>query len=472
MKFKKLLSLSAISLTTLTPLATLSCNLYEDIDGDTYIQLRDSEQKVLIIDDKITKINNSALIFKHQLEEFKSNNITDLPENLFHFNDIALKNLKTVTANSITSIGDNTFANLTGLVTVNAPKATKIGEGAFKNARKLTTLNLGVLTTINKESFSDTTSLKTLPQFAASITTLPQSVFDGCGIESFNNSNIIKVEKSAFYNSSIKTLTLKNVQEIGENALAASNLEKIEISPNAKLHPLVFGSKLKSMPSKMFDANGFLVYNETLYGFDLAKYKTANPNATEIVLPDNVKTISSKVFEKKNTGDFKTIKANHVTTVSANAFSSNSTIESIILPQAIKVETEAFAKISKLKVLTLNANCEFDITPFGKTSLPQGLFNQQGLLIVNSTLFSVKLDEAALTTDTLTLPDSITKIHSYAFGDKIKKITTLSANSVTYVAAKAFSGNKSITKATFAPNVQIDEHAYDSSALVKKTEKK
>ena len=123
----------------------------------------------------------------------------DVPNPAFrHFS-----NLKTVSAEKLTSIGVNSFSTCKSLISVDFPAAIKIDGNAFRNCTSLTSvsfpvaestgwaafsgctsltsMSFPVATTIATQSFDDCNSLTEIPiTFFPAVTTINFSAFSGC----------------------------------------------------------------------------------------------------------------------------------------------------------------------------------------------------------------------------------------------------------------------------------------------------
>ena len=141
---------------------------------------------------------------------------------------------KIVIPNSLTIIGNYTFADLKVLTSVTIPNSvTSIGECAFRYCGNLTTVSLGnSVTSIGKGAFEQCEKLTSI-DIPNSMTTIGQGAFMKCGITSVNIPNsVTNIEDEAFsccwYLPSIDIPN--SVQTIGHKAFFyCPNLTSVKI---------------------------------------------------------------------------------------------------------------------------------------------------------------------------------------------------------------------------------------------------
>lgn len=115
-----------------------------------------------------------------------------------------------------TSIGENSFANMSSLKEVKFGSGTgaqKLGDGAFKNATSLLKVTFSKnLTSIGQSSFLNNSSLQELDLTQTSIKTIGENAFEGCvSLSSFAlPSSITSIPKELFKGcSSLVSITYK-----------------------------------------------------------------------------------------------------------------------------------------------------------------------------------------------------------------------------------------------------------------------
>ncbi|AIA29507.1 lipoprotein [Mycoplasmopsis californica] len=300
-KFRKLFILGTL-MSISAPLALSACSLDQTIENDTYVQFRSHSKTELNIPDHVTKIIPSALFLKHKLQKISAKNIFEIPAELFNYaTKGATSGLKSVNFPSVQKVEKETFKGLLNLEEVIMPNVVEVEQGAFENTPKLKNLQLGTLTKIADNAFRKTKSLIDTPKFASSITQLPKGIFSESAIKSFKNENITTIGESAFEKSEIEEINLPNVVKVDKGAFAALKLKKINISSNAKIHSEAFGSKSSQAPKELFNNEGLLVFQDTLFLIDLDKAKnliTSKDKIVTLTLPENIKSINTFAFKQ------------------------------------------------------------------------------------------------------------------------------------------------------------------------------
>ncbi len=217
------------------------------------------------------------------------NSVTSIGSEAFYY----CRGLTSVTIpNSVTSIGSEAFYYCRGLTSVTIPNSvTSIGESAFSSCSGLTSVTIGSsVTSIGSYAFSGCSGLTsvTIPN---SVTSIGSSAFYYCsGLTSVTiGSSVTSIGSSAFYGcSGLTSVTIgSSVTSIGNYAFYdCSGLEKV-IVPNFDI---------KKWCSIEFGDNGA---NPLQYAHHL--YSDENTEITELVIPDDMTSISQYAFYGWNT---------------------------------------------------------------------------------------------------------------------------------------------------------------------------
>ncbi len=243
---------------------------------------------------------------------------------------------------SVTTIGDNAFAN-TKLTSIYIPGSVKtIGNGAFYGCRSLTSANIPSSITY-LTGFNYCTSLTSI-NIPDSVKTIGNDAFYGCeNLTSITIPNSVTIiGDSAFYGcSKITSINIPNhVTTIGNSAFSGcSKITSINI-PNSVI--TIGDSAFGSTNIRSITIPDSVTY---LSGFNDCK------NLTSINIPDYVATIGNDAFA--NTKITSITIPNLVTTIGNNAFGSTN-ITSINIPNSVTtIGHHAFWNCTKLMISTM-----------------------------------------------------------------------------------------------------------------------
>ena len=189
----------------------------------------------IVIPNTITKIEEGTFDNCSTLKK------VSLPESLLSIGDGAFYGCSSLTniniPNSVTSIGNIAFYNCSSLTNIEIPNGvTRIGPSAFYNCRSLTNIKIpNGVTSIGESAFEDCDSLKNIA-IPSSVTSIGSSAFKGCssllGIEISNNVTTIENSTFAYCNSLTNVEIPNSVTSIGPSAFEwCSSLTNI-IIPN------------------------------------------------------------------------------------------------------------------------------------------------------------------------------------------------------------------------------------------------
>ena len=247
---------------------------------------------------------------------------------------------------SVTSIGNNTFYNCSGLTAVTIPNSvTSIGEGAFHNCSDLTSITIpNSVTKIGSSAFSgcsDLTSV-TIPN---SVTTISNSVFSSCSsLTSVTIPNTVTtISNSAFYNCTrLISVTIPNSVTTIEN--------------------WAFGNCIGLTSITIPNSVTFI----GLYAFNGCS------SLTSVTIPNSVTTISINAFFGCSSLTSVTI-PNSVNSIWDSAFNGCSSLTSVTIPNSVNfIGNSAFADCSKLEeVYCLAEKVPYTITDAFEKSYPE-----------------------------------------------------------------------------------------------------
>ena len=255
------------------------------------------------------------------------------------------------------AICSNAFYECTNLKTITIPNSvTSIGEKAFYNCKLITEINIPAGNTyIGPETFYGCASLKkiTIP---ASVSTLGVSAFQDCkSLETvtFEKDSLLWGIPNKVFSGceKLKSINIpKNVAFIGDNK-AVSNLDGT-FSGCKALTNITFeeGSVLTQIGNHAFDACGKLTsitLPATLKEIGVQAFRIAG--LTEIVIPEGVTRIHAQTFTY--CGSLKKVTfGSKLNTIESKAFQGCVALNNVILPESLKlIELGAFSGCSALK---------------------------------------------------------------------------------------------------------------------------
>ena len=346
-------------------------------------------------------------------------------------------NSSTVTIpNSVTSIGENAFRDCKILTSITIPSSvTNIGNtynyGAFDGCDSIETLTYN--TNAIGSNFSNKKLLKNI-NIGDAVTSIGGHAFGNCSsLTSITIPNsVTSIGNRAFeYCSGLTSVTIPNsVTSIGESAFSdCYSLTSITI-PNS----------VTSIGNRAFG------YCSSL---------------TSVTIPNSVTNIGEYAFEHCESLKSITL-PNSITSIGNGAFSRCSSLTSIEIPNSVtSIGNEAFSSFdihSNLKSVTIPNS----VTSIGESAFayvknivysgtaegsPWGALTVNG--VVDGDFVYADAEKTRLTAyvgngSTATIPNSVTNISYFAFGDNYGLKTITVPNSVTSIGDRAFNYIKNI----------------------------
>ncbi len=265
-----------------------------------------------------------------------------------------------------TSIGKGAFEGCTNLTSISGSAVTNIEAEAFKDCSSLATVSMSSVLTIGERAFSGCSSLNTLKVSKA--TSIGSNAFENSGITTFTSSKLTTIGDNAFTGTPIKSITLSTVTTIGENAFAyCNNLTNITLTDN-----------VTSLGDSAF-ANCENLASVTLTGVTtIGNSIFRNCTALTTITADSLNTIGDYTFYGCSSLESLSLPA--LNTVGNYSFAETG-IETLSLPSAIVLGTNAFGNCSALKSISLASITDFVSDAFN------GSKNVETLSLTKATTF-------------------------------------------------------------------------------------
>ncbi len=373
-------------------------------------------------------------------------NLPTTTTNIGSFAFSGCEQLETINLSNITTIGTQAFANtlkLTKLNFADNPKINKIGNSAFASSGLNGQLDLSTATNlyeIGSYAFSGTGLTEVV--LPSNLTSLGAGVFQDCtqlstvGLDKTQ----VKIIKPSTFQGCIE---LKNVSfpnkllSIGDNAFNnAKGLQKLDLS-NTDINTFgnnsfqdTTGLKTVDLPNKdtltVIGSGAFLNSGITRLA------KKSAPAGETITLPATVGKLGNGTFANSQikSFDMSAVTSTTLTTLPADFFNNATKLETVKLPNAIKVIGEnAFKNATDLKTVTTPNQTTSRATVEKKVQFGSNLITIGNNAFSNSGITEVALLNSGLTEigtnvfsnvsqlKTVALPSGLKTIKNGAFND-------------------------------------------------------
>lgn len=383
----------------------------------------------------------------------------------------------------------------TALQSVILPDGTyPLEDNAFADCTQLTRVGLSANTQLELQSTSPFTGCTAFTSYSAASNVY--SIFDGI-LYDREATTVISVP------TGLTNVTLKaSATSIGSGAFAdVANMQSVDLSnitsfdgyafANSGITEITLPASMTVLPEgAFFGCEKLQTVNGTEQLVEVGKQAFYNCKALSNVNLANATSIGDGAFQQSG---IRNITAPLAENIGAHAFEGSSLVN-VVLPASKQLGYRAFAAISALKSVELGGITQMDSNVFAESANIETAVFGEGTKRIGDYAFFSK-NGTALTT--ITLPNSVEKIGSYAFvyadniesinlsgveriGDyafmmsamyrqdgslvKLSKLTSVDLSNVTYIGTGAFAYTN-ITEANLAKAEVVEYGAFSTSEL-------
>ena len=317
-----------------------------------------STKIVNILIENATKKGYQELVDLVKYKIGKQNNNVIIDGDTLVKGPIIVKNY--VIPDSVKTIGDEAFKDLTDLISVTIPDSvTSIGKDAFEGCSSLTSITIpDSVTSIGDSAFGNCSSLTsiTIPD---SVTSIGNYAFSGCtSLTSITiPDSVTSIGVWAFWGcTSLTSITIPDrVKEIGWSAFSdCTSLTSITIPDSVTS---IGGSAFEgcaSLTSINVSSNNksFCIIDGALYNKKQSRLLVVPRTKANITIPNSVKIIEKCAFEDCSSLTSITL-PDSVTSIGYCAFKGCTSLKSITIPKSVReIREEAFYGCNALKKIT------------------------------------------------------------------------------------------------------------------------
>lgn len=294
----------------------------------------------------------------------------------------------------------------------------------------------------------DKTTLLLVPAARTSGFSMPDTVTAIADIAFADNQNLDNIADKMLSYKDGTTVSLANIDTIGAYAFARTSLKRVELPANiANLGAGAF--KNSDLAEMTFEAGSALdeIAAETFRGTDIE----------EIELPETVESLGAYAFAESKLRSF----AFGGESVGDSAFADCRYLETADLGNSRAVGSFVFRNCAILNEVKLQATEMGEGVFMNANALEKVVFAEGTTEIGAYAFYS---DGLRKTLKTVVLPDTVTKIETYAFVN-CTALVQINLSNVTEIGAYAFAGCESLATADLSKATSIGDYAFALTAL-------
>jgi len=328
---------------------------------------------------------------------------------------------------------------------------TSIGKFAFYNFTKVVSVTVpSTITKVSSYIFAEAHALKsvTLPD---AVTSLPYAAFASCyNLESFTANGLTMLGDYSLSSTKLKSFRINSkLTSISNTAFFQSSIEEFIVDSDNTVYSAVDGVLYKDHGKTLFlypcnkADESFIIPSEVT---NLAESSFLDAKLKKVIIPDSVESMGYFVFSRsaltdvkfgkglkeisyecfENCYDLKNIDfGSGVESIANRAFCTCTSLETLVLPENIKeISSASFGECTSLKSVSVSS---LEVIPYQAFMSCYALTDIQinNVKSINRAAFAY-----CRSIDSITLPESVTYVHPYAFyrsdGNKTK-ITCLNS---------------------------------------------
>ena len=396
--------------------------------GDNVFQ-NQTNLKQIILPNSVTEIGNASFAGCSGLTSFNTNKVIDIGTGAFS----GCTKISNLTIPKDATLGQSAFEGCTALTELSTNKLSSIGTGAFANCTGLKTLNLGDnLTSIGPRAFADCTNLTVLN--TNNVESIGNNAFEGCSnLAQLNfDNNLTNIGNNAFQDcDALSNVTITNTDmRLGQEVFKGDNVDL-----SVPLEVVNTGCFSGTKGEGITDVH-IIIVKET----KLADRALENCIWKKIILPEGTTSIGNYSLSECNNITSFTIPST-VKNIGSYAFQNCNKLTSLITTGG-SVGNSAFKGCTNLKQLTFDKN-----TTSIASNIASGCTALTNVTINGATSIGANAFKDCKNLTTVSMGDSgVKSIGDYAFFGCSSLTEIVIPKETTTIGIYAFRGCTGLTK--------------------------